>query len=151
MMIILRATTQDSINFIEDEKMSSVNWLEILGWQQEELEDLRFVGYAYIKQGHYDIALKFFDALVILAPDSSYDLQTLGALYLQKGNNLMALNYLEKAIKLDPKHLPTLLNRTKALFFLGYRRQGAIQARILEQCADSQIAGQASALLLAFA
>lgn len=129
----------------------TVNWLEVLGWKQEELEDLRFVGYAYIKQGHYDIAFKFFDALVILAKDNAYDLQTLGALYLQKGNNLMALDYLERALKLEPKHLPTLLNRTKALFFLGYKRQGALQARRLLQAEDPQIAGQANALLLAFA
>ncbi len=80
--------------------MSNVEWLSILGWGNEELEDLRFVGYSYIKQGKYDIAITFFESLVILNPDSFYDLQTLGALYLQKGNNLMALNYIEKALKL---------------------------------------------------
>ncbi len=87
--------------------MSQVDWLSILGWNKDELEDLRFVGYSYIKQGKYDIAITFFEALTILSPDSVYDLQTLGALYLQKGNNLMALNYIEKAIKLDaypPSH-----------------------------------------------
>jgi len=130
--------------------MSSVNWTEVLGWGKEELDELRFVGFSYIKQGHYDTALKFFEALVILAPESAYDFQTLGAIYLQKGNNLLALNYLERALKLQPKHLPTLLNRTKALFFLGYKRQASLQARVLEQCADSAIAGQASALLLSF-
>src|SRR5580698_5821008 len=103
--------------------MSQVDWLSILGWGKDELEDLRFVGFSYIKQGKYDIATTFFEALVIFAPDSIYDLQTLGALYLQRGNNLMALNYIEKALKLDPTHLPTLLNRTKALFALGYKKQ----------------------------
>jgi tetratricopeptide (TPR) repeat protein len=131
--------------------MSQIEWLSILGWNKEELEDLRFVGYSYIKQGKYDIATTFFEALVILAPESTYDLQTLGALYLQKGNNLMALNYIEKAIKLDPAHLPTLLNRTKALFALGYKRQALSQARALEKCAQEQIAGQAQALILAYA
>ncbi len=131
--------------------MSQIDWLPILGWNKEELEDLRFVGYSYIKQGSYDIAITFFEALVILAPESLYDLQTLGALYLQKGNNLMALNYIEKAIKLDPTHLPTLLNRTKALFALGYKKQGLSQARILEKSDQEQIAGQAQALIMAFA
>ncbi len=129
--------------------MSQVDWLSILGWNKEELEDLRFVGYSYIKQGNYDIATTFFEALVILAPDSLYDLQTLGALYLQKGNNLMALNYIEKAVKLDPAHYPTLLNRTKALFALGYKRQALAQARTLEKCDQTQIAGQAQALIMA--
>ena len=127
-----------------------IEWLSILGWSEEELEDLRFVGYSYIKQGKYDIATTFFEALVLLRPDSLYDLQTLGGLYLQMGNNLMALNYIEKALKIDPTHLATLLNRTKTLFSLGYKRQALMQARMLERCSHSQIAGQAQALILAY-
>jgi tetratricopeptide (TPR) repeat protein len=130
--------------------MSNVNWLEVLGWEAEQLEDLRFVGYSYIRQGHYDTAVTFFEALVVLDPDSLYDLQTLGALYLQSNNNLMALNYIEKALKLDPQHYPTLLNRTKALFALGYKRQALAQAKKLEKSSDEQVAGQATALLLAY-
>lgn len=130
--------------------MSSVNWLEVLGWEKEQLEDLRFVGYSYIRQGKYDIALSFFEALVVLAPQSGYDLQTLGALYLQTGNNLMALNYIERALRVEPQHEPTLLNRTKALFALGYKRQALAQARTLEKSSNEQIASHASALILAF-
>ena len=130
--------------------MSNVEWLSILGWSLEELEDLRFVGYSYIKQGKYDIATSFFEALVILAPDSVYDLQTLGAVYLQRNNNLMALNYIEKALKLQPDHLPTLLNRTKALFALGYKKQALAQAKSLEHHPEVAISGQAQALILAY-
>ncbi len=128
-----------------------MDWLSVLGWTAEELEDLRFVGYAYIKQGKYDIALSFFEALVVLAPHSAYDLQTLGAIYLQQGNNLMALNYIEKALKLEPHHSPTLLNRAKVLFALGYKKQGLIQAKALETHPDEVVSGQAQALLLAYA
>ena len=130
--------------------MSDVNWLEVLGWKDEELEDLRFVGYSYLKQGKYDIAITFFEALVVLAPESLYDLQTLGALFLQQGNNLAALNYIERALQIDPHHMPTLLNRTKALFSLGYKRQALLQAKNLEHSSDTSIANQASALILAY-
>ena len=130
--------------------MSQIQWMEILGWKQDELQDLRFVGYSYIKQGHYDLALTFFEALVVLSSSEVYDLQTLGALYLQKGNNLMALNYLEKALKMDPNHLPTLLNRTKALLALGYKKQGLSQAQALEKSEDPSIASQAEALVIAY-
>lgn len=129
--------------------MSHVEWLSVLGWGSEELEDLRFVGYSYIKQGKYEIALTFFEALVVLDPQSAYDHQTLGALYLQQNNNLMALNYIEQALRLDPNHLPTQLNRTKALFALGYKKQGLLQARALEANPDAEIAHQAQALILA--
>jgi Tfp pilus assembly protein PilF len=86
----------------------------------------------------------------VLDPKSVYDLQTLGALHLQMNNNLAALNYIEKSLKLDPSHLPTLLNRTKALFALGYKKQGLAQARSLETAPENTIADQASALILAY-
>jgi len=130
--------------------MNSINWLEVLEWNTNELDDLRSMGYCYIKEGQYDIALKFFEALVILSKESTYDLQTLGALYLQTGNNLMALNYLEKAIKSDPSHGPTLLNRSKALLALGYKKQGLMQAKSLEIHPELSISSQASALTLAY-
>lgn len=130
--------------------MSSTNWDQILGWTEEHLEDLRFVGFSYLKQGKYAIATPFFETLAILAPHSAYDLQTLGALHLESGNNLKALNTIERALKLDPTHLETLLNRTKALFSLGYRRQAIAQAKSLENASNPEIANQASALLLAY-
>ena len=130
--------------------MSNVNWLEVLGWGTDELDDLRFVGYSYIKQGKYDVAITFFEALTVLSTQNAYDLQTLGALYLQKNNNLMALNYLERALKIDSGHGPTLLNRAKALFALGYKNQAMAQARNLQTNTDPAIADQASALILAY-
>jgi len=129
--------------------MSRINWLEILGWNFEELEDLRFTGFSYIKQGQYEIATTFFEALFVLSSHNVYDLQTLGALYLQQHNYLFALNFLERALKLDATHAPTLLNRCKALFALGYKKQALLQAKALEHCAERDIAHQASALVLA--
>lgn len=130
--------------------MNQIDWISILGWNDEELSDLRFVGYSYIKQGKYDIAITFFEALVTLAPSSTYDMQTLGALYLQKSNNLMALNYIERALKLDPFHQPTLLNRVKVLFALGYKKQALTQAKELKKSEDLEIINQAEALLIAY-
>ena len=127
--------------------MSAANWLEVLGWSEEDLEDLRFVGYSYLKQGKYDIASTFFEALVILAPTSPYDLQTLGALYLQRGDHQMALTTIDKALKMAPQHGPTLLNRAKVLFALGYKKQALTQAKALQSHSDPQIASLASALI----
>ena len=130
--------------------MGQIAWLEVLEWNKDKLENLRFMGYSYIKQGQYDTALKFFEALVVLSGETTYDLQTVGALYLQTGNNLMALNYLEKAIKLEPTHGSTLLNRSKALLALGYKKQGLMQAKSLEIHPEVSISSQASALALAY-
>lgn len=130
--------------------MSRTNWLDVLGWDQSHIDDLRFVGFSYIKQGKYDIALKFFEAITVLEPESAYDLQTLGALYLQTGNNLSALDYLERAIKLNDSHAPTLLNRAKAMFLLGYKKQAVDQAMLLSKSNDQAIATQANALLISY-
>ncbi len=130
--------------------MSQIKWLDLLGWGEEQIEDIRFAGFSYIKQGQYESALKFFETLAIFSNVTDYDLQTLGALYLQVGNNLAALNYLERALKITPDHEPTLLNRAKALFLLGYKRQGLAQAALLEQSSDAYVADQARALTLAY-
>ncbi len=125
-------------------------WTEILGWDGEAIDDLRYLGYSYLKQGKYEIANSFFEALVTLSGQNAYDLQTLGALYLELGKNLQALNTIEQALKMEPNHAETLLNRAKALFALGYRRQAVAQAKTLASNSSPTVANQASALLLAY-
>ena len=128
--------------------MDKVNWIEILGWSQNEVNDLRLTAYAYIQQGSYKIALTLFEGVLVLAPPTAYDLQTIGALHLQMGNGLQALEFLEKALQLEPNHLPTQLNRAKAMMLLGYKRQALAQVTALEKCGQADIATQASALHL---
>jgi tetratricopeptide (TPR) repeat protein len=130
--------------------LSHKNWIDILGWGKQELEDLRFVAYSYIKQGIYDVALTFFDAIIVLSPPNPYDLQTVGAIHLQMGNGHLALDFLDRALKLDPTHLPTQINRARSLFMLGYKRQGLIVAVGLEKNLNLEIAAQAKALILAY-
>jgi tetratricopeptide (TPR) repeat protein len=126
--------------------MAKVNWRDILGWTNDQLEELRFSGFSFLREGHYQKALIFFEALVILDPESAYDAQTLGALYLQMGQNEKAIKLLNQALELEPNHEPTLLNKAKAL--LGARQNIealAIAAR-LEQSSDPTISGDASAI-----
>lgn len=130
--------------------MSKRNWTDILGWGKDEIEDLRFVAFSYIKQGIYDVALTFFDALLVLNAPNAYDLQTIGAIHLQMGNGHKALDFLDRALKLDPTSLPTQINRARALFMLGYKRQGLTVAGDLEKNPNTEIAAQAKALILAY-
>lgn len=130
--------------------MSRIKWIEKLGWNEDQLEDLRLVGFSYIKQGKYDIALPFFEALVVFDRESSYDFQTLGALYLQLGRPEEALKNLDRALKLEADHTPTLLNFTKALFMLRKVEEGIKLAEILSRELDPYISNMAKALLLAY-
>jgi len=116
--------------------MSRINWLEELGWNQDHVEDLRMAGYAYIRQGKYDIALPFFEALT--------------ALHLQMGNPAEALKYLDRALKLEADHAPTLLNLTKALLMLNRKDEALKLAKILKKEPDPTISNMAKALLLAY-
>lgn len=130
--------------------MGRINWMKELGWTSDHIEDLRFTGYAYIRQGKYDIALPFFEALIVLDPESSYDAQTLGAIYLQINNPIKALRAFDRALKLEAEHAPTLLNLTKALFMLGRKEEGLKLAHILKNEAEPSISNVAKALILAW-
>lgn len=130
--------------------MGRINWMQELGWTEEQLEDLRYTGYSYLRQGKYDIALPFFEALTILDPDSAYDAQTLGALYLQLNSPAKALKAFDRALKLETDHGPTLLNLTKALFMLGKKDEGLKLANILKNEPDAAISNVAKALILAY-
>lgn len=129
--------------------MSRINWTKELNWTNEHLEDLRNTGYAYLRQGKYDIAITFFEALTVLDPNNAYDSQTLGALYLQKGEAQKALKWLDHALKIEGDHGPTLLNLCKALFMLGKIEEGLKLAHILKNEKSAAIANVARALILA--
>ncbi len=130
--------------------MSQVNWREILGWTNEQLEELRFSGFSFLREGHYNKALIFFEALVILDPRNPYDAQTLGGLYLQIGDGDKALLALNKALDLEPTHEPSLLNKAKALLLTHQRAAALDLAHKLERSPDPSIAGDASALIFAY-
>ena len=127
-----------------------VNWRERIKWTPESMDEIRIAAYAYIKQGKYDIALDLFEALTILDPESSYDAQTLGALYVQLGNPAKAIKCFDKALKLEADHAPTLLNLAKALFMLGKKEEGLKLANILKNESNPQIANVARALIMAY-
>lgn len=129
--------------------MSRIDWKKELKWTEDHLEDLRYTGYAYLRQGKYDIAITFFEALSIIDPESAYDAQTLGALYLQKGDPQTAFMWLDRALRVEGDHAPTLLNMCKALFMLGKKEEGLKLAHILKKEANQSIANVASALILA--
>ncbi len=130
--------------------MSRIDWMKELNWTGEHIEDMRLAGYSYIRQGKYDIALPFFEALAVLDPTSAYDLQQLGALYLQMGEFEKALKNLDLALKLEVDHAPTLLNLTKTLLMVGRKQEALKLAKMLTKEPDIIISNMAKALILAY-
>ena len=114
------------------------------------MEDLRMAGFAYIRQGKYDIALPLFETLCLISKDEAYDFQTLGALYLQLNKPKEAIGCCETALKLEAEHSPTLLNLAKAFFMLGRKAEGLKVAEILSHEIDLSISNPAKALILAY-
>ena len=130
--------------------MAKRDWLATLGWTNLHVEDVRHTGYSYVRQGKYEIALPFFEALVVIDPEGAYDCQMLGAIYVQIGQPEKAIKYLNKALQADVDHSPTLLNLTKAFFMSGRIADGLRLARLLQKDKDPFISGNASALLMCY-
>lgn len=130
--------------------MSRKNWKAALGWTEEHMEELRNAGYAYILQGKYDIAIPFFEALNVLENENAYDAQTLGALYVETNQPSKAIRFLDKALKIEGEHTPTLINLTKAFFMLGKREEAKRLCKILKADVNPSVAQLAEALLLAY-
>lgn len=127
-----------------------INWTEILGWNEEQLKELRFAAFSLLRQGQYEKARLFFQALLILNPESHYDAQMLGALYLQMGQAQEALIHLDYALNMDPTHEPTHLNKIKALLMLGQKTEALVSAGHLSKSKDRLIANDAKALILSY-
>ncbi|NGX52976.1 MAG: hypothetical protein KR126chlam5_01283 [Candidatus Anoxychlamydiales bacterium] len=127
-----------------------MDWQNYLELSADSIEDLRSVGYLYVKQGCFDIALDFFNALLVLNPGNSYDESMIGALYLEKGKYLEALEHLDEVLKIDPNNYLVLLNKAKTLFSLGYRTEAIAITKMISNCPDKKLSSQASALMEAY-
>lgn len=128
-----------------------IQWNDVLDWTEEQVDDLRLTGYGYLRQGFYDRAIVFFEALVSLNPTGLYDQQTLGALYLQIGDARRAIEILDVALELDPADLAVRLNKAKAHLTLGERDIGLALARRLTAVKERRIRNLAEALVLGYA
>ncbi|MBT3394169.1 MAG: tetratricopeptide repeat protein [Waddliaceae bacterium] len=126
------------------------DWCEVLGWDEEQLDDLKITGYSYIRQGKYEIAKPFFEALTALEPHEPYNFQTLGAIYLQIGDPQKALEVFDKALSLDEQHAVTHLNKAKALLEIGSKDEGFKIIDSLVVHDDAKIATTAQALAMAY-
>lgn len=131
--------------------MSELNWLEIMGWDEGYLDQLRSTAFLYIRQGKYDIAKDYFHMLTVIDPEQSFDLQTLGAIYLQEDNPSLALGYLQKAKSLDPGNWTISLNYIKAMLSMGYQQESInLIEEFLRGCKDPFLRSDAEALKMAY-
>ena len=131
-------------------------WQDVLRWDEQHIEELRVLGYLYIRQGHFKIAQHFFEILAIITSQkhideqSAYDFQTLGSIYLETGDHERALRYLERALRLDPTNDTTRINRMKALFLLGNLHQAHKEAKTFKRCPNEKLRNEAEAYMLAY-
>ena len=124
------------------------NWTELLGWDKEQIDEIRFFGFSLLREGKYERARLFFEVLLILDGTSAFDRQTLGALYLEIGENEQAVSQLDHALSLEPAHEPTLLNKAKALFTLQHNDEAIAIAERLQKSTNEIIANDAEALIM---
>jgi tetratricopeptide (TPR) repeat protein len=122
--------------------------IEQLGWSEGNLRELQNLGYAFFIEGKYPIASLYYETLTRLNPDEPYNHQLLGAIYLEANENELAVEALNKALQLDPSHVPTKLNKTKALFALEKREEALALAKEVKATKTPKLSDVAEALIL---
>lgn len=118
--------------------------------ENRDLLQLRSLAHSYIKQGHYQTAIKILHPLLAIA-NHTEDLQLLGALYVQLEQPEKALEYLKQALERNPSDATSQLNLAKTFLASGDLVNAFHQANILKDNLNVLIAEQAKALLLAHA
>lgn len=127
-----------------------MKWLEMLNWNENQVDDLKFFGFSYLKQGKYDVALEVFLGLKVLVPHDSYVLKTLGALYLELKQPEKALPILEEASLLEPSNEFVAINRVQSLIDLGRTQEAMQSAKLLTKNKNKKVADRAKALIMAW-
>ena len=121
-----------------------------LGCHPEQIQEIRCLGYNYIRQGLYKEAKLLFRLLITIDPNSEYDQKTLGAIYLAIGSPIEALHHLKIAYAINTDDPRLSLNLAQSMLALGMNQQAKTILNILYsmrgECAD-----QAEALLFSLA
>ena len=125
-------------------------WQDILGWDNAQLRELRYIGYIYLKEGQYETARHLYEGLVLLDPNNDYDWRTLGALYLYMNQYPKAIEVLNKALELSPANPGAQLNLAKAYIYQGDRVKGIRDAKKLISSLNKEVALDAEALVMAY-
>ena len=127
-----------------------INWCDVLGWNEDHLSELRFLGYLYVKEARYEEARQFFEGLALLDQRGTYDLRMLGAIYLLKKDYPKSIEILTSVLEKEPDHMGAQLNLAKARLYQGEREAGLALLKKLQSCPQKNIAGDAEALVLAY-
>lgn len=125
-------------------------WRDILGWNDIQLSELRYIGYVYLKEGQYETARRLYEGLVLIDPTNDYDMRTLGAIYLLMNQYTKAIEVLHKALEISPSNAGAQLNLAKAYLYKGDKIKGLGDAKKLMSSPDKSIANDAEAMVLAY-
>ncbi|MEC8306917.1 MAG: tetratricopeptide repeat protein, partial [Chlamydiota bacterium] len=94
-----------------------------LGCHPRQLQQIRCLGYNYVRQGLYKEAKLLFRLLVTIDPNSEYDQKTLGAIYLAIGAHIEALHHLKIAYGITTNDPLLSLNLAQSMIALGMNQQ----------------------------
>jgi tetratricopeptide (TPR) repeat protein len=122
--------------------------VEKLGWTEENLVELQNLGFSFFMEGKYPVASLYYETLIRLNPEDTYNHQLLGAIYLEGNENELAVTALDRALKLDPSHVPSKLNKAKALFALEKREEALALAKEIVKTKTPRLSNVAEALIM---
>lgn len=91
---------------------------EAMQMSPKQIKALSIVAYSHFENSQFKEAFKLYEMLSMLEPENIYYKNGAGAAALQQGHAQLALNWYERALGLDPKHIASLVGKGESLLHL---------------------------------
>lgn len=83
--------------------------------QSPQIEILMTEAIVFHQQGKFQDAKSIYEKVLAIQPTNFFALQLMGALFVQTDNNLHAIDFLSRALQINPNHLASYINLGVAL------------------------------------
>ncbi len=104
---------------LDDFKIDGKTLKELVGFEDQSVEDLLKLSWVYYSEGKLDVAEKLLRGLATIDPENSLTHSALGAVLCRKGDNEEAIRELNTALELNSQDISAYVNRGEAYFRLG--------------------------------
>ena len=92
--------------------------VDVMKMTPKQLKALSIIAYSHFENSRFKEAFKLYEMLAMFDPENIYYKDGAGASALQQGHPQLALNWYERSLGLDSKHIPSIVGKGESLLHL---------------------------------